>query len=246
MSLKLSVTQAQQVDKGAQIPGLVGKVKKVFPQKQGTRPNTEETYVEQGIVICDTSNPKAEIVLAVYDQAPYDSSIEGKTIEVTPGSKGGLRGGGSYENKRNETVYKLQASKMCTLEFGGSAAPARPAHAPAQSQAPRPAAPSAPAPAPRASMSWADYLACEEEIMGRCIETAIKICSKTDGRVAWDAPQIASIAATLRIEAAKNGLGVNSPLGGSTKAAPARPTPAAAPTDETPAADGEESDEVPF
>lgn len=246
MSLKLSVTQAQQVDKGAQIPGLIGKVKKVFPQKQGTRPNTEETYVEQGIVICDTANPKVEIVLAVYDQAPYDASIEGKIVEVTPGQKGGLRGGGSYENKRNEIVYKLQASKMCTLEFGG-AAPAATGHAPAPAPQ-RPATPApAPAPAPRASMSWADYIACEEEIMGRCIEAACRICQKSSDKVAWEAPQIASIAATIRIEAAKNGLGVNSPLGGVTKA-PSRPAPtpapAPAPTDE--AGGGGDGDEVPF
>lgn len=244
MSLKLSVTQAQQVDKGAQIPGLIGKVKKVFPQKQGSRPNSDETYLEQGLVLCDLSDAKAEVILSVYDQPPYDSSIEGKTVEVSPGQKGGLRGAGTYTNKKNEIVYKIQASKMCTLEFGGTAAPARPAQAPTQSSAPRPAAQTAPAPAPRASMSWADYLACEEEIMGRCIETAIKICSKTDGRVAWDAPQIASIAATLRIEAAKNGLGVNSPLGGAAKPTAARPAPA--PTDEAGGGSEDDSDDVPF
>lgn len=226
MGKTCSVSEAREYDKGQQLPGLTGKVKVVFQPRQkesSAQPGT--TYQDQGIVLCDLANPKLELVVSLYDHAPYDKSIVGKVMTITPGPKGGLKSNGSYEkegqNGQMQTNYTAGASKACDVTFGGGAAPS--AEAPALT---RSAAPQQPGRAPAVpGISWSEYLEAEGTITSLCIQKALAIANKHNDAVStlcgvgFEPAQIASIAAGLRISGERAGLSIDSPTG-APKAAP--------------------------
>lgn len=227
MALKLSVSQAREADKGNPFPGLIGKVKVVFPQKEkeSKNPNAApgSTYLDQGVVLCDQADPKQEIVVSFYDRAAFGKDITGQVMEITPGPKGGLKSNGSYEkeyNGQSQTVYTATVTAACEVTVGGGApaaapAPARPPAAtqpgrPApQAPAPRPPAPAAP---PQGALSWEEYLQIEGEIMTRCILAATRILSTTNTAIAAltgagpETAEVVELAIGLRMGGAKVGL----------------------------------------
>ena len=230
MGKTCSVSEAREYDKGQQLPGLTGKVKVVFQprQKESTaQPGT--TYQDQGIVLCDIANPKLEIVVSLYDHAPYDKSIVGKVMTVTPGPKGGLKSNGSYEkegqNGQMQTNYTAAASKACDVTFGGGvgAAPTSERNYPAQVTGNVNPAGGRAAAAP--GISWSEYLDAESAITSLCIQKALAIANKHNDAVStlcgvgFEPAQIASIAAGLRISGERAGLSIDSPTG-APKAAP--------------------------
>lgn len=245
MGKTCSVSEAREYDKGQQLPGLTGKVKVVFPQKEkpSRNPNAAHgsTYLDQGIVLCDLADPKLELVVSLYDSAPYDKSIVGKVMTITPGPKGGLKSNGSYEkegqNGQMQTNYTAGASKACdvTFEGGGQSAPAG-----AQSNASRPAAaPYVSRPSAVPGISWSEYLEAEGAVTSLCIQKALQIANKHNEGVStlcgvgFEPAQIASIAAGLRISGERAGLSIDSPSG-APKAAPKK---AVEPEDPGPSAD---------
>lgn len=250
MGKTCSVSEAREYDKGQQLPGLTGKVKVVFQPRQkesSAQPGT--TYQDQGIVLSDIASPRDEIVVSFYDHAAYDKSIVGKVMTITPGPKGGLKSNGSYEkqgnNGQSQTNYTAGASKACDVTFGGGAAPAaRPGTAttPTTNQV-RPTA-------ANQGLSWEDYLATEEAIVNRCIQTACHIASTNQEAVAtlcgtgFEPAQIASIASGLRMGAVAAGLTIDSPTRNQ-KAAP-KPAPRAAAEPEDPGPSDPAEDDVAF
>jgi len=239
MGKTCSVSEAREYDKGQQLPGLTGKVKVVFqPREKESSAQPGTTYQDQGIVLCDLANPKQEIVVSLYDHAPYDKSIVGKVMTITPGPKGGLKSNGSYEkagqNGQMQTNYTAGASKACDVTFGGGAAPAADAPA-ARSTAPQHA--SRPSAVP--GISWSEYLEAEGAVTSLCIQKALQIANKHNEGVStlcgvgFEPAQIASIAAGLRISGERAGLSIDSPSG-APKAAPKK---AVEPEDPGPSAD---------
>lgn len=225
MGKTCSVSEAREYDKGQQLPGLTGKVKVVFqPREKESSAQPGTTYRDQGIVLCDLSNPKLEIVVSLYDHAPYDKSIVGKVMTITPGPKGGLKSNGSYEkegqNGQMQTNYTAAASKACDVTFGGGAAPAADAPA-ARSTSPQPAS----RPSATPGISWSEYLDAEGAVTSLCIQKALQIANKHNEGVStlcgvgFEPAQIASIAAGLRISGERAGLSIDSPTG-APKAAP--------------------------
>lgn len=238
MGKTCSVSEAREYDKGQQLPGLTGKVKVVFQPRQkesSAQPGT--TYQDQGIVLCDLANPKLELVVSLYDHAPYDKSIVGKVMTVTPGPKGGLKSNGSYEkegqNGQMQTNYTAAASKACDVTFGGGAPAAANAPAAARSAAPQHAHPAA---AP--SISWSEYLDAESAVASLCIQKALAIANKHNDAVStlcgvgFEPAQIASIAAGLRISGERAGLSIDSPTGALKAAEPEDPGHTADPEDD--------------
>ena len=219
MGKTCSVSEAREYDKGQQLPGLTGKVKVVFQPRQkesSAQPGT--TYQDQGIVLSDLANPKLELVVSLYDHAPYDKSIVGKVMTVTPGPKGGLKSNGSYEkegqNGQMQTNYTAAASKACDVTFGGSGA-APSAEAPATTRSAAPQYPNRATAAP--GISWSEYLDAESAIASLCIQKALAIANKHNDAVStlcgvgFEPAQIASIAAGLRISGERAGLSIDSP-----------------------------------
>jgi hypothetical protein len=266
MALKLSVSQAREADKGNPFPGLIGKVKVVFTQKEKESKNPNAApgsiYLDQGVVLCDQSDPKQEIVVSFYDRAAFGKDITGQVMEITPGPKGGLKSNGSYEKEYNgnsQTVYTATVTAACEVTFGGgaapAAAPARPAAA-SQPGRPAPAAPQAPAPRPPApaavhqgNLSWAEYLQIEGEIMTRCLQTSAAILAKNAEAIAAltgvgpEPAQVVELAIGLRMGGAKVGLTHDSRFD-----LPGRTTinPPAALAPEDPGQGPEAEDSVPF
>lgn len=225
MGKTCSVSEAREYDKGQQLPGLTGKVKVVFqPRERESSAQPGTTYQDQGIVLCDLTNPKLELVVSLYDHAPYDKSIVGKVMTITPGPKGGLKSNGSYEkagqNGQMQTNYTAAASKACDVTFGGGAAPAADAPA-ARSTSPQPAS----RPSATPGISWSEYLDAEGAVTSLCIQKALQIANKHNEGVStlcgvgFEPAQIASIAAGLRISGERAGLSIDSPTG-APKAAP--------------------------
>lgn len=219
MGKTCSVSEAREYDKGQQLPGLTGKVKVVFqPREKESSAQPGTTYQDQGIVLCDLANPKLEIVVSLYDHAPYDKSIVGKVMTITPGPKGGLKSNGSYEkagqNGQMQTNYTAAASKACDVTFGGGAAPAADAPA-ARSTSPQPAS----RPSATPGISWSEYLDAEGAVTSLCIQKALQIANKHNEAVStlcgvgFEPAQIASIAAGLRISGERAGLSIDSPTG---------------------------------
>ncbi len=249
MGKTCSVSEAREYDKGQQLPGLTGKVKVVFnPREKESTAQPGTTYQEQGIVLSDLTNPRDEIVVSFYDHAAYDKSIVGKVMIITPGPKGGLKSNGSYEkqgqNGQSQTNYTAGASKACDVTFGGGAAPAaRPSTAPTHTaNQVRPTA-------ANQGLSWEDYLATEEAIVNRCIQTACRIASTNQEGIAalcgtgFEPAQIASIATGLRMGAMTAGLTIDSPTRNQ-KAAP-KPAPRAAVEPEDPGPQDDPEDDIP-
>lgn len=217
MGKTCSVSEAREYDKGQQLPGLTGKVKVVFqPREKESSAQPGTTYQDQGIVLCDLANPKLEIVVSLYDHAPYDKSIVGKVMTITPGPKGGLKSNGSYEkagqNGQMQINYTAAASKACDVTFGGGTAPA--ADAPAgRSAAPQHASRAAAA----SGLSWDEYLEAEGGIYSKCLKKALEVIAANKNAVGvacdtgFEPAQVLAVANTLRISAEKFGLTVDSP-----------------------------------
>lgn len=224
--LTLTVAQAKEADQNQPISGLKGRVKVVFKPRTGN--SNGRDWSNQGIVVADLSDPKQEVTLTVWNQPEYDDSIKGKVITVTPGPKGGLKGGGTYEKTgRNgaELVYKVDADKSCDIVFddGGGQAQ-RPAQQPQQSQraaapagAPQRNAPAQPQSPAQGGMDWTTFLAKEQKIMSLCVEAAARVCAAhaqdiseiTGGGV--DGSAFMSLVATIRISGQRAGLDAFSP-----------------------------------
>lgn len=254
MGKTCSVSEAREYDKGQQLPGLTGKVKVVFqPREKESTAQPGTTYQDQGIVLCDLANPRDEIVVSFYDHAPYDKSIVGKVMTITPGPKGGLKSNGSYEkqgqNGQTQINYTAGASKACDVTFEGSAAgQPKPAPAGAQAAASKPAAaPHVSRPSAVPGISWTEYLDAEGAVTSLCIQKALQIANKHNEGVSalcgvgFEPAQIASIAAGLRISGERAGLSIDSPTGASKPA----PKKAVEPEDPGPSGNTEE-DEVPY
>jgi hypothetical protein len=251
-----SVTEARDYGDKQPLPGLTGKVKHVFETKTGTSAKGDD-WTMQGIVLSDPADPKIEVTLTLWNHAPYDDSIKGKTITVMPGPKGGLVGAEPYEKTKKdgstETIYKVQANRSCDVTFGGGApaakAPAQQAARQATQQAgPGPKVTQPPPTTAGKRWTWNEFLDEEGVIMEMCINKAAAIASSTAEAVGqvcgtgFEPDQIASIASSLRIEAGKAGLNASTPI---KAAAPNRPAPAPVATDDPPAED-DGSDNVPF
>lgn len=232
-----SVSEAREFGKGQPLPGLTGKVARVWPQEQ--KEYNGDPYMKQGIVLKDLADPSVEITLNLMDHAPYDQSIVGKTLQVIGEGKSQVKSEGEYKGK-----FYFKAGRGCDVTFGGGAAPAaRPAAAPAATNQARPA------PANQ-GLSWEDYLVTEEAIVNRCIQTACRIASANQEAVAtlcgtgFEPAQIASIASGLRMGAVSAGLTIDSPTRNA-KAAP-KPAPRAAVEPEDPGPSDPAEDDVAY
>lgn len=227
--LTLTVAQAKEAAQNQPISGLKGRVKVVFKPRTGN--SNGRDWSNQGIVVADLANPKEEVTLTVWNQPEYGEDIKGKVIQVMPGPKGGLKGGGTYEKNGKqgpETIYKVDADKSCDITFEDAGGQPQQAPRPTQQSQPpqRTSAPAGIAAAPemglraavRGVSDWETYLAKEKQIMMRCVQAAAKIAKDEEPTVAnvagagLDAANIVSLAVAIRISGERQGLGVNSPL----------------------------------
>lgn len=215
-----SVSEAREFGKGQPLPGLTGKVARVWPQEQ--KEYNGDPYMKQGIVLKDLVDPSVEITLNLMDHAPYDQSIVGKTLQVIGEGKSQVKSEGEYKGK-----FYFKAGRGCDVTFEGPSA-GQPKSAPAGAQA----AASKPAAAPHVSrpstapgISWSEYLDAEGAVTSLCIQKALQIANKHNEGVStlcgvgFEPAQIASIAAGLRISGERAGLSIDSPTG-APKAAP--------------------------
>jgi hypothetical protein len=227
--LTLTVAQAKEAAQNQPISGLKGRVKVVFKPRTGQ--SNGRDWSNQGIVVADLTDPKEEVTLTVWNQAEYGDNIKGKVIQVMPGPKGGLKGGGTYEKNGKqgpETIYKVDADKSCDITFDDAGGQTQQAPRPTQQSQPpqRTSAPAGIAAAPemglraavRGVSDWETFLAKEKQIMMRCVQAAAKLAKDEEGTVAnvagagLDAANIVSLAVAIRISGERHGLGVNSPL----------------------------------
>lgn len=237
-----SVSEAREFGKGQPLPGLTGKVARVWPQEQ--KEYNGDPYMKQGIVLKDLADPSIEITLNLMDHAPYDQSIVGKTLQVIGEGKSQVKSEGEYKGK-----FYFKAGRGCDVTFEGPAAgQPKPAHAGAQAAASKPAAaPHAGRPSATPGLSWDEYLEAEGGIYSKCLKKALEVIAANKNAVGvacdtgFEPAQVLAVANTLRISAEKFGLTVDSPSG-TPKPAPKK---AVEPEDPGPSGNSEE-DEVPY
>ncbi len=225
--LTLTVAQAKEAAQNQPISGLKGRVKVVFKPRTGQ--SNGRDWSNQGIVVADLTDPKEEVTLTVWNQAEYGDNIKGKVIQVMPGPKGGLKGGGTYEKNGNqgpETIYKVDADKSCDITFddAGGQAP-RQAQ---QSQPPKRTSAPAGITAPptgglRAAVlggadDWQSMLAKEMRVVSKCMETALEIARQHNQDVGeitgagFTSADIIELTTHIRITGERQGMRTNSPL----------------------------------
>jgi len=238
-----SVSEAREFGKGQPLPGLTGKVARVWPQEQ--KEYQGEPYMKQGLVLKDLEDPSVEITLSLMDHAPYYQTIVGKTLQVIGEGKSQVKSEGEYKGK-----FYFKAGRGCDVTFLGGASPQDPARQPSSAQRPAPTTNQVrPTPANQ-SLSWEDYLATEEAIVNRCIASACRIASTNQEGIAalcgtgFEPAQIASIATGLRMGAMTAGLTIDSPTRNQ-KATP-KPAPRAAVEPEDPGPSDTAEDDVPY
>ena len=99
----IGVAEALKQSKGDTIPCVKGKIKKVFEQKTGKSDKGE--YTRQGIILSDLKNPKKEISITLFNHDEVPDSIEGETVWIYGGKKGGVSAD-EYKGKIQLTVSK--------------------------------------------------------------------------------------------------------------------------------------------
>lgn len=206
-----TVSESINYAKGQPLPGLTGKVVKVWTQDAKQRTDGEE-YLKQGIVIADLNAPKTEVTVNFYDHAAYGNDIVGKVITITPGPKGGLKSAGPWKEK-----FYVDCSKACDVTFEGNSAPAfRPAPAAAVAQgAPKPA------PAPvrqQAKTTWREHAAAQGQIIRIAITEARQIAREIEMEGGVDGGSLSSdnivaMAMNIVISGERSGLSIDSALG---------------------------------
>lgn len=251
-----SVSEAREYGNKQPLPGLTGKVKVVFKPKTGTAADGNE-WTNQGIVLADLNDPKVEVTLTLWNHAPYDDSIKGKVVTILPGPKGGLAGAEPYVKTKpdgsEETIYKVQASKMCDVTFGGgqpaTQAP-KPAQAPQRQAAVPSPTPQAPRPAP--AWTWQEFIDTEAVVQEMCLRKAAAIAAAVNTDVGATCgeglgpAQVASIAMALRIEGQKAGLTCGTKLGTVPPRPPVESDGIPGLDPEVPSEDDGSGDQVPF
>ena len=210
-----TVSESINYAKGQPLPGLTGKVVKVWTQDTKQRTDGEE-YLKQGIVIADLNAPKTEVTVNFYDHAAYGNDIVGKVVTITPGPKGGLKSAGPWKEK-----FYVDCSKACDVTFEGSSAPAfRPApSAPAAQGAAKPAPAPAPAPArQQTNTTWREHASAQGQIIRIAIVEARQIAREIEMEGGVDGGSLSSdnivaMAMNIVISGERSGLSIDSALG---------------------------------
>lgn len=228
--LTLTVAQAKEAAQNQPISGLKGRVKVVFKPRTGQ--SNGRDWSNQGIVVADLTDPKEEVTLTVWNQAEYGDNIKGKVIQVTPGPKGGLKGGGTYEKNGKqgpETIYKVDADKSCDITFDDAGGQTQQASRPTQQSQPpqRTSAPAGIAAAPQTGLrtavqggtdDWQSMLAKEMRVVSKCMETALEIARQHNQDVGeitgagFTSADIIELTTHIRITGERQGMRTHSPL----------------------------------
>jgi hypothetical protein len=207
-----TVSESINYAKGQPLPGLTGKVVKVWTQDAKQRTDGEE-YLKQGIVIADLNAPKTEVTVNFYDHAAYGNDIVGKVVIITPGPKGGLKSAGPWKEK-----FYVDCSKACDVTFEGASQGATPRPAPSPAPAAqRPAAPAAPARAVTRT-TWREHASAQGQIIRIALAEARQIAREIEMEGGMDGGGLSSdnlvaMAMNIVISGERSGLSIDSTLG---------------------------------